>query len=105
MLIYIDKHRLRADISNRLGSSGEGVGCSNHLIAASDICCDEAEMQRSGAGADSDCVLNADVFGEGAFKFAHFGTCANPLGCKHFADCRYLGFVNPRPAEGYKTVF
>ena len=105
MLIHVNENGLRADIANRLGGGGEGVRRGNHLIADADVCRDEAEMQRGGAGADGDCVLNADVFGEGAFKFAYLSTRANPLRCKHFADCRYLGFVNPRPAEGYKTVF
>ena len=105
MLVYINKNRLRADIPNRLGGGSEGVRRGDNLVAAADTGCDEAEMQRGGARTHGDCVLNANVFGEGALKFAHFGTRANPFRCKHLADCRYLGFVNPRPAEGDKTFF
>ena len=31
-------------------------------------------------GTHSDGVLNAEIFGEGAFKLAHSVTCTNPFG-------------------------
>ena len=62
--IDIDKHRSRTGQQDGLGRGDEGVRHGDHLVARSNAHGAQNDVQRAGAVADADAVLDAAELGE-----------------------------------------
>ncbi len=97
---HVGEHRRRARVQHGMTSRGVGVVGHDHFVPEGDVETGEGEVQRRGAVADGDRVLDATQRLEAALELAPLRALArDPARLEHGTDCRDFFGAKRRPRE------